>query len=156
MGTSLKSTANFCARLALAVVFVFAAASKLLDTQRFAQRIGDFGLVFDLWVEPVAWAIVGAEVVIGIALVFRWRGSLVAASGILLLFIGVLTYGTVLGLDIDCGCFGPAVQVSLRTQLLVDCGLLSLCAIIYFTNEPRGDVRLGAEVSSTPTQNESP
>lgn len=140
----------------MGTIFVVAALSKLLDPKQFAQRIGDFGLVFDTLVEPTAWAIVGAELVTGIALVFRRRGSLAAASGILLLFIGVLTYGTALGLDIDCGCFGPAVHINLRTQLLVDFGLLVLCAIIYFTDERPGFTRLVGGTSPVSTQNESP
>jgi putative oxidoreductase len=138
------------------VVFLVAAASKLLAPKQFSQRIGDFGLIFDALVEPAAWAIMAAELVVGIALVFRRRGSLAGTSAILLLFLGVLTYGTALGLDIDCGCFGPSVDISLRTQLLVDFGLLLLCAIIYFTNERRDDRRLVGEFPEVPTQNETP
>jgi hypothetical protein len=43
----------------------------------------------------------------------------------LLLFIGVLSYGLYAGLDIDCGCFGPEdpehlAFSGLRTALLRD------------------------------------
>jgi len=35
------------------------------------------------------------------------RGSLAIVSGMLVLFMAILLYGIQLGLDIDCGCFGP-------------------------------------------------
>ena len=124
---------NFCARLCLGLVFIVAGGLKLTEPSHFAQRLGDFGLVFDTLVKPAAWVVMGVEVITGVALIFRWRGSLRAAGLTLMVFICVLFYGTNLGLDIDCGCFGPAVRISLKTQLLVDCGLLSICGIIYFT-----------------------
>ena len=145
---SYKSVVNFYARLCVGTVFVVAAASKLLDPKHFARQIGDFGLVFDALVVPAAWSIIVAELLFGIALVFRWRGSLAAAVGILLLFVGVLMYGKALGLDIDCGCFGPAVHISLGAQLLVDFGLLLLCAIIYLTGRRRSSTQVVAEGST--------
>lgn len=108
---------------------------------QFAQRLGDFGLVFDALVKPTAWGVIAFEFFAGTALIFRWRSGLGIASAILLLFIGVLIYGTALGLDIDCGCFGPAVHLSLRTQLMVDCGLLSICGIIYCTERHKKNNR---------------
>ena len=131
-----RQVINFGARFFLALVFVIAALAKLVDPNQFAQRVGDFGLVYDALVTPAAWAIVAAELGIGIALVFRVSGSLTAAIVLLLVFMGVLSYGIALGLDIECGCFGPVVHVSLSKQLLADFGLLLVCAIIYFSDRP--------------------
>ena len=125
---------NLGARIFLGSVFVVAAVVKLLDLNQFAQRVGDFGLVFDALVTPAAWAIVATELLVGIALVFRLRGGLAAAVALIVVFMAVLSYGIALGLDIQCGCFGPAVRVPLGTQLLADFGLLLVCAIIYFTD----------------------
>ena len=132
---------NFSARLCLGLVLVVAGVSKLLDLQDFEQRIGDFGLVYDALVTPAAWAIVLAELLIGFSLVMHLRGSLTSAIVLLLLFISVLAYGLALGLDVECGCFGPAVHVSLGTQLLTDFGLLLICFIIYWTEQRRSDAR---------------
>ena len=134
-----KATINFIARLCVGLVFFGAAASKLLAPTQFAQRLGEFGIVHDAMVVPSAWAILIAEMVIGVALTQRFRGSVAAASGMLLLFLAALAYGVALGLDIDCGCFGPAVHISLETQMLVDLGLLLICAIIYATDSPLAD-----------------
>ena len=126
---------NFLARLLLALVFVVAGISKAVAPNQFAQQVGDFGLVYDSLVVPTAHAIIVAELLVGFALLIRLRGSLTAATTILLAFISVLTYGIVLGLDIECGCFGPAVRVSLKTQLVTDCGLLLVCVIIYWSDQ---------------------
>jgi uncharacterized membrane protein YphA (DoxX/SURF4 family) len=138
---------NFCARLCLGLVFIVAAVSKSLDLNHFAQQVGDFGLVYDSLVMPTAWAIVLAELLVGISLVFQRWGSLASAIALLLLFIGVLTYGIALGLDVECGCFGVAVHVSLGSQLLTDFGLLSICAIIYWTADQRGAPRIADELT---------
>lgn len=145
-----RRAASFFGRSVIALVFVVAAVAKSVDLNQFAQRIGDFGLVFDSLVTPTAWAIVLAELLIGIGLVLQLRHSLTAAVTLLLLFVGTLTYGIGLGLDIDCGCFGPAVHVSLGTQLLTDLGLLLLCAMIYWSE--RGNLHsLSPEASQNTT-----
>ena len=133
--TSSRQITNFVARSLLAVVLVAAAVAKLADPNQFSQRVGDFGLVYDPLVVPAAWAIIVAELLIGIALVLRVSGSLAAAFALLLLFISALAYGMALGLDIECGCFGPAIHVSLGTQLLMDCGLLLICGMIYWSGQ---------------------
>jgi hypothetical protein len=136
-------------------VLVVAAVSKSFDLNHFAQRVGDFGLVYDALATPTAWAIVLAELLIGISLVFQLWGSLTSAIALLLLFISVLTYGMALGLDVECGCFGPAVHVSLGAQLLTDFGLLLICAIIYWTEHQRSNARCAADGLTVPAQNES-
>jgi hypothetical protein len=47
------------------------------------------------------------EVIAGIGLLFDIRGSLALITGLLVLFMVVLGYGIWMGLDVDCGCFGP-------------------------------------------------
>lgn len=151
-----RSTVNFGARLFLGLLLIVAAALKLSDLSEFAERIGDFGIVFDALVKPTAWAVVSAECLIGVALITRRRGGLAGAGVLLLMFTGVLMYGIALGLDIDCGCFGPAIHISLWTQLLMDCGLLLICAIIYGTEQRRKRIEFDAGVSPLSTPNESP
>ena len=128
---------NFFARLCLGLVLIVAAVSKSFDLNQFAQRVSDFGLVHDALVTLSASAIVLAELLSGIALILHLRGGLTCSVVLLLLFISVLIYGIALGLDVECGCFGPEVHVSLGTQLLMDFGLLAVCAIIYWSDEQR-------------------
>ncbi len=120
------------ARLPLALLFVYTGARKLLDPAGFASDLGAFGLVPDALVTPTAWAIAGTEVILGLALAVGIRGALPACAVLLVIFIGVLTYGIALGLDIDCGCLGPGVSLGLATQRLVDLALLGWCVLVHF------------------------
>jgi len=94
-------------RWGIGVIFLYAGAVKLMDPQSFAALIDSYGLVADRWAMPLAVGLPVFEVAAGIGLLFDARGALTAITGLLLLFVVVLGYGILLGLDIDCGCFGP-------------------------------------------------
>lgn len=142
-------------RLGLAVVFVFAGFVKLGDISEFAVQVGKFGLVYDTMVLPVAWAVALAEVLAGSALAFNVRGSLSFVTILLVVFVAALVYGIALGLDIDCGCFGPAYHVDLKTQLFLDLGLLVWCGIVFRTAK-RYRARTGAARGTSPTDAHMP
>lgn len=120
-------------RLLLAFVFLIAGTVKLVYMAEFTQSVGDFGLVPDGLVQSTAWIVVLSELAVGACLAFNLRWSLVGVSVLLGLFIGILSYGIVLGLDIHCGCFGPAFHVSLQTQLFIDAGLVVLTGVVYWS-----------------------
>ena len=135
-------------RILLAMVFLVAGSVKLIDMAKFTESVGDFGLVPDWFVLNTAWLVVLSEFTIGASLAFNLRGSLVGVLVLLGLFVGVLVYGIALGLDIQCGCFGPGFHVSLQTQLLIDTGLVILAGAVYWSGAlcrsqrsttPRGD-----------------
>ena len=126
-----KSVLHHVARVALGAVFVLTGATKLTDIPTFAARVADFGLVFDGIVTPVAWAVALGEVLSGAALACNLRGSLTCVSAFLGMFIVVLTYGILLGLDIDCGCFGARLKLPLQTQLVIDLVLVLWCGLVY-------------------------
>ena len=136
--SSFNRTFHHLARIGLALVFVAAGAVKLADISRFADGIGDFGVVYDPLVMLTAWTIALAEVLTGLALATNLRGGLSGAVALLVVFVGVLSYGIWLGLDIDCGCFGPDYRVSLKTQLLIDLGLLLWCGIVHWSQKQCG------------------
>jgi hypothetical protein len=56
---------------------------------------------------PIAVALPVLEIVAAVGLFFDVRGSLGALTGLLIFFMAVVSYGIWMGLDIDCGCFGP-------------------------------------------------
>lgn len=94
-------------RWILAGIFIYSGGVKLLDPQRFAEIIAGFGLLPTPLLKPVALLLPLAELIAGLGLVLKKRGSLTAIALMLALFMVVLAYGIHLGLDIDCGCFGP-------------------------------------------------
>jgi hypothetical protein len=123
---------HVCLRRILGAIFVGAGALKLWDVAAFADQVGEFGIVFDELVPITAWSLVLLEILIGAGLLAAIPGSLALAVALLLLFMGVLAYGIMLGLDIECGCFGP-VPVKLTWQWWIDAALLGWCGLTWRT-----------------------
>ena len=88
-------------------IFVYAGGSKLSEPQIFAVMIEAYGIVPEPLIVPVSMILPALEVMAGIGLLADIRGSLSVIAGLLVLFIAVLGYGIWMGLDVDCGCFGP-------------------------------------------------
>lgn len=132
-------------RLVLAAIFIYSGAIKLPGPAAFAEIIAGFGLLPDALVIPAAVILPLAELIAGIGLVFAVRGSLPAITAMLVVFISVLGYGIHLGLDIDCGCFGPEdpeqAYKGLRGAVARDAMMLAAVAFVYWS---RGRVRLRA------------
>ena len=121
-------------RLLLGGIFIYAGASKLPDPGGFAALIGAYGLLPEFLLLPGAVFLLILEVAVGIGLVFNIRGSLAVMAGLLVLFMAVLGYGIHLGLDLDCGCFGPGDPEAeafqgLRSSLFRD--LIMLAGIVF-------------------------
>ena len=94
-------------RVVYVVLFLYAGMNKLMNPQAFATVIDAFGLVPDPLIMPIALALPILEIVAAVGLLFDMRGSLVLVTGLLVFFMAVVSYGIWMGLDIDCGCFGP-------------------------------------------------
>ncbi len=94
-------------RWCLAAVFVWSGVAKLKDPGGFAVIIDAFGLLPTPVCLPAATILAAGEVILGLALALSVRGAMTASAALLVLFILVLAHGIRMGLDIDCGCFGP-------------------------------------------------
>jgi putative oxidoreductase len=95
-------------RLVLGAVFLYAAATKLPDMAGFAQDLANFRLVPPGLVPYGASAVVGIELVLGLALTsgLAARPAALAAAGLLVVFLGALAQALLRGIDLRCGCFG--------------------------------------------------
>ena len=124
-------------RWALAAIFLASGALKLMDPAAFATVIAGFGLLPDGLVFPAALFLPVLEVAAGIGIFFTIRGSLAIIAGMLVLFMAVLLYGIHLGLDIDCGCFGPEdpeqAYKGLRVALARDAVMMAAVFFIYWS-----------------------
>ena len=122
-------------RTAMAAVFLVAGTVKLLSVGSFADVIYDFGLIPDPMVFPAAVVLAVTELAVGLALLIDLRGSLAVVTALLALFLSVVSYGLGIGLDIECGCFGPedpiGVGSGLRGAVVHDAVLLGTCAFLY-------------------------
>jgi hypothetical protein len=123
----------------LGMVFLFAAFPKIFNLKAFADIIDAYGIVPERALIPVALVLSLLEVAGGVGVLLNrgWRLSLVVIFGLLLLFIGVLSYGLWMGFDIDCGCFGkdePKHRFfsSLRSALYRDLLLLLPVAYLFW------------------------
>jgi len=130
-------------RLALGILFVWAAVLKLMDLEVFAKTITAFGLL----PKPlVGWAAIGLpllELIAALGLILDLRGSLAVITGLLVLFSLILGYGLWLGLDIDCGCYGPGdpekeAFSSLRSSLYRDIAMLAGVFYLYWWRRREG------------------
>jgi uncharacterized membrane protein YphA (DoxX/SURF4 family) len=123
-------------RLLVAGVFLWSGTLKLMDSSAFAVVIDAFGILPEGFSGMVAVILPVVEVAAALALIFDVRGALEALSGLMLLFMGILGYGIFLGLDIDCGCFGPEdpefrAFSGLRAALYRDVGICALMALVF-------------------------
>ena len=94
-------------RWTLGGIYIYAGGAKLLEPEIFAVLIDAYGIVPEGLLMPVAIGLPFLEVIAGFGLLFDIRGSLALITGLLVLFMMVLGYGIWMGLDVDCGCFGP-------------------------------------------------
>lgn len=130
-------------RWGISIIFVVAAVPKLLHPQEFADTISAYGLLPDMLVAPFALVIPALELVLVYGLSRKKNWGWFGSGGLLLVFIMVLGYGIHLGLDIDCGCFGPEdpehdAFSGLRTALARDVIMLVFLVFSYlYTNRIR-------------------
>jgi uncharacterized membrane protein YphA (DoxX/SURF4 family) len=96
-------------RLVIAGIFFYAGYEKArAPWLQFAVSVDSFKAVPDSWIEPIARVLPWAEIALAAALLSgilaRWF-SLIATL-LLGLFLSVGIRASVLGLSVDCGCFG--------------------------------------------------
>lgn len=137
MKPSLKSLNRFAyllTRILLGSVFVVSGAIKIADVKGFARMISQYGLVPDPLLAPAAVVIPVVELLAGICLIFEIPGALTAIFSMLIVFIGVLWYGVLKDLDVDCGCFSTEEvrgQGNLRLALYRDVVMAAGCLYLY-------------------------
>ncbi len=127
-------------RVALGAIFLYAAYSKLYFDG--AWHLHDYHFFFAMAIDSykmlplsvVEWMarilpwfelLLGALLIIGIGV--RWVGSITTA--LLLVFIGAMTRAKILGLEINCGCFGNNEKLGTAT-LIRDSSLLVLALAV--------------------------
>jgi uncharacterized membrane protein len=94
-------------RMTLSGVFIWSGITKFMAPKEFSVIIESYGLIPDTWVLQTAVFLSVLEVAAGFGLLLDIRGSLTVITGLLILFTAILSYGIWMGLNIDCGCFGP-------------------------------------------------
>ncbi|MBI3662927.1 MAG: DoxX family membrane protein [Acidobacteria bacterium] len=119
----------FLGRVALGFVFVYAAYTKLFEYTAegwrqlpwisFAATIQSYKVLPEdaamFLAKTLPWFELALGVLLLIGVQLRWVAT--AASVLLLTFFAVLVRSYVLGMNIDCGCFGPGDRLTWKTLL---------------------------------------
>jgi hypothetical protein len=118
----------FAGRIFLGFTFLYAAYAKLhFENQwHFGDYYFFFAMAIDSYHMVPAWGVeflgrflpwlemvLGASLISGVGL--RWVGT--ATSALLLVFIGAMLRAKLLGLEINCGCFGNNEKLGTATLL---------------------------------------
>ncbi len=141
-------------RIILGAVFIWAGFAKLMNPGEFADLISVYHLVPDRFLAPAAYGLPALEVIAGAGLLFDVRFSLGAVTAMILLFMAVLWFGMLKGLNVDCGCFSRAELAehdSLRNALHRDFVFLGMAAYLYIWRWIHARSRKGALEPQTRT-----
>lgn len=129
-------------RVVLGGLFVYAGAVKALEPLDFAQNIRNYQLVGQSLSFLAALVLPWLEILAGAFLVAGiWkRGAALVVSALLVFFILLTAVTVVRGLDVDCGCFGPAARKAGWGVILEDLGMLAMALFVLFEKKASGPV----------------
>ncbi|MFL5264489.1 MAG: MauE/DoxX family redox-associated membrane protein [Anaeromyxobacteraceae bacterium] len=129
----MKRLAALACRLVLGAIFLYAAATKVPDMAAFAKDLANYRLVPAALVPWAASAVVGVEIVAGLALVLGVgaRAAALVAGALLLLFVGGLAQALLRGIDLRCGCFGSEESATWGTVLRDVVMLVPAVAVVW-------------------------
>ena len=132
-------------RIALAAIFIVAAYAKLkpqapvpwsmgsmrVSLSMFAMQVDSYQLLPPAIVSPAAHFLPPFELFVGLWLFsgIALRYAALVTSLLLAVFFGVMVRSYFLGLEINCGCFGPGERLGPMT-LLRDGSLLALAVAV--------------------------
>jgi uncharacterized membrane protein YphA (DoxX/SURF4 family) len=139
-------------RIALGAIFIYAAWTKLhppvaISLSLFALQVDSYRMLPPWAVNTVAHTLPFLELALGALLVIGWPLRIVSSvtSLLLLAFFGTMVRSYALGLEINCGCFGPNEKLGAGT-LLRDGALLALALAV--TIGAFWKARAGARIQS--------
>ena len=124
-------------RVILGGLFIYAGYLKLSDVGAFAQAIDGYGLVTWSTAKLLSKTLPVLEILAGLGLILDIKGALGTIVALLLGFMILIGYAIYMGLDVDCGCFGPSDSVAgdssgLWQTLYRDIAMFAGCLFIYW------------------------
>jgi uncharacterized membrane protein YphA (DoxX/SURF4 family) len=129
----------------LAAIFIYGGTLKVMDPKAFARILSHYDFVPEFLLPVIAVGLPLLEILTGIALILNLRAGIYGVLGLLLLFVSVLGYAILNGLNVDCGCFGPEELVgrdSLVHAFCRDLVLIGASTFLLFSRLARDRHRL--------------
>jgi uncharacterized membrane protein YphA (DoxX/SURF4 family) len=119
------------ARVALGLVFLAAAAGKIVDPAALAKIIHNYRILPDMLVNGAALILPWVEVVVGACLLtgFVSRGASLVSVMLLAVFVAAMAYAYHMGYDTQCGCFTTKADDAISPATFVRDGGLLLLAV---------------------------
>jgi len=150
------NTLYHLARMGLGLAFLAAGVFKLANPEGFAVTVKAFGILPDFFIELLSLILPCLEILAAILLVLEVRGGLTLTAGLLAVFVSILVYALDMGLDIDCGCYGPSDPQreafgSIKQALWRDAAMSGTVTYLYWwkvKGRRRGQLDASAKQSS--------
>ena len=120
-------------------LFIYAGAVKIIDPVEFARDIDNYKML--PW-QPNVWLALylpWLEIFCGLALITRvfFRGGVFIVTALMSLFIIASIAAKTRGLDVSCGCFGPASKyLNFSWHLALDFLLLGGLLLLWKRPSP--------------------
>lgn len=94
-------------RIGLGCVFLYASVPKIFDPLGFAIAVGNYRIIPEFFLYPVAVFLPFLEFLVGLSLFtgFFLKGGLLLALISLVMFTLALILNLIRGIHVDCGCF---------------------------------------------------
>lgn len=127
---ALRPWLSLLVRVFIGGYFVVAAVPKIIEPLAFATSIMHYGIVPSWSVNAIALILAWLELIAGIGLIMGIRTKVQAlfCGGMLVAFTLAVAYAVVLGLKIDCGCFGASggeevswLKVAKNSAMIIGC-----------------------------------
>lgn len=150
--------------LLVGLLFIFSGLIKINDPVGTAIKLEEYFEVFAvdfssafLYLKPLALflsiLLSALEIVLGVALLIRWRLNLVLGTllGLMVFFTALTFYSASTGKVTDCGCFGDAIKLTPWQSFTKDVALLVLIGVLYATRRhlpPLTAYRAGAAITA--------
>lgn len=123
-------------RLILALIFLIAAIEKIKSPEAFALSIDAYG-IFSNWIINILTVFIPwMELFISFGLIFKFklRANLVLYVFLMSAFTLIVAYAMIIGLDIECGCFGDSSE-KVGWKKILENALIIFGAVILIFNE---------------------
>lgn len=130
-----RSWAGLVVRVVLAVIWAWAALSKIGDPRRFVQAVRAYDATPEWLSKAIGYGLPVLEISLAVLLLVGLitRYAAVVSAALLAVFLVGIVQAWGRGLKIECGCFGgggTTTSTHYLLELLRDVGLLVLCAYL--------------------------
>lgn len=132
---------SMISRLTIGGIFIYASHYKIVEPGSFARSIWYYHMVPVDLINLMAIGLPWFELLVGLGLIFGvlYRGSVLAANLMTLMFLIALGSAIMRGLSIDCGCFKAGAQATEAAweAFYFDIGMAVLTIQLLFSRSTR-------------------